>query len=344
MNKGGRFEHLFTPGKIGNVVVPNRIVMAPMATNYPSETGGITETLVDYYEQRAKGGTGLIIAENCCVDYPAGKSGAAQLRLDEDRFIPGISRLVEAVHYWGAKISIQINHSGPSGIPAKTQGKGPVGASPVTYSPHLVTPRMLERDEIEAIIEKYAQAALRAKKANFDAIEFHGAHAYLMAHFMSPYTNRRTDEYGGDIEGRLRMVIMVIRRTRELVGDGYPLMFRLSADEFIDGGRGVEESKQVVAILAAEGIDAFDVSAGPHPAMHPSGTLSIEPMAYEQGWRVYLAEEIRKAVDVPVIAVGVIRDPELAEEILAQGRADCVALGRGLIADPDWANKGRNGR
>jgi NADPH-dependent 2,4-dienoyl-CoA reductase/sulfur reductase-like enzyme len=165
-----------------------------------------------------------------------------------------------------------------------------------------------------------------------------------MAHFMSPYTNKRTDEYGGNIEGRLRLAVMVIRRARELVGDAYPFMFRISADEFIDGGRGVEESKQMVAILAAEGIDAFHVSAGTHPAMHPSGTLSIEPMAYEQGWRVYLAEEIKKAVDLPVIAVGVIRDPDFAEEVLAQGRADFVALGRGLIADPDWADKTRNGR
>lgn len=344
MRKAQKYEHLFTPGKIGNLVVPNRIVMAPMATNYPSETGGITEVLLDFYEQRAKGGTGLIIAENCCVDYPAGKGGATQLRLDEDRFIPGISRLTEAVHYWGAKISIQINHSGPSGIPAKTEGKGPVGASPVTYASHLVPPRMLEGDEIGAIIEKYAQAVLRAKKANFDAIEFHGAHGYLMAHFMSPYTNRRTDEYGGDVEGRLRLVIRVIRRTRELVGDDYPLMIRMSADEFIDGGRGVEESKHVASILAAEGIDAIHVSAGTHPAMHPSGTLSIEPMAYEEGWRVYLAEEIKKAVDIPVIAVGVIRDPDFAEEVLARGRADFVALGRGLIADPEWANKTRNGR
>lgn len=344
MVKSGKYQHLFNPGKIGNLLVPNRIVMAPMATNYPSETGGITEALVDYYEQRAKGGTGLIIAENCCVDYPAGKGGAAQLRLDEDRFIPGMSRLVEAVHYWGAKIAIQINHSGPSAVPAKTEGKGPVGASNITYAPHLSPPRMLEGDEIAAIIEKYAQAALRAKKANFDAIELHGAHAYLMAHFMSPYSNNRTDEYGGDIEGRLLFTVRVIRRTRELVGDEYPLMFRLSGDEFIAGGRGVEESKQIAVMLAVQGVDAFHVSAGTHAAAHPSGTVSIEPMAYEQGWKVYLAEEIKKVVNVPVIAVGVIREPDFAEEVLAQGKADFVALGRGLIADPNWVNKTRSGR
>ena len=340
----GKYRYLFQPGQIGTLTVPNRIVMAPMATNYPNEQGGVTDTLIDYYEARAKGGAGLIIVENCCVDHPAGKAGAVQLRLDEDRFIPGISRLVDAVHYYGAKIAIQINHSGPSTTPVKTGGKGPVGASTITYAAHLAPPRVLEREEIEGIIEKFGQAALRAKKANFDAIELHGAHGYLMAHFMSLYTNNRADEYGGDMKGLLLLPVKVIRRVRQLVGKSYPIIFRISGDEFIEGGRGIEESKQMAKMLEEEGVDAFHVSAGTHPAMHPSGTLSIEPMAYEQGWRVYLAEELKKAVRVSVIAVGVIRDPELADGILAQGRADFVALGRGLIADPDWPNKAKNGK
>jgi 2,4-dienoyl-CoA reductase-like NADH-dependent reductase (Old Yellow Enzyme family)/thioredoxin reductase len=314
-----------------------------MATNYPNESGGVTDVLIDYYEARAKGGAGLIVVENCCVDHPAGKAGAVQLRLDEDRFIPGMSRLVDALHYHGAKAAIQINHCGPSTTPVKTEGKGPVGASNITYASHLVPPRVLQREEIEVIIEKFAQAALRAKKAGFDTIELHGAHAYLMAHFMSPYTNNRTDEYGGDLKGRLLFPVKVIRRVREVVGQDYPIVFRISGDEFIKGGRRIEESKEIARLLANEGADCFHVSAGTHPAMHPSGTLSIEPMAYEQGWRVYLGEEIKKAVRVPVITVGVIRDPEFAEEILAQGRADFVAVGRGFIADPDWANKAKNG-
>lgn len=344
MKKRERYRNLFSPGQIGTLTVPNRIVMAPMATNYASETGGITEALMDYYEVRAKGGTGLIIVENCCVDSPGGRSGATQLRLDEDRFVPGISRLVEMVHLYGAKVAVQINHSGPAGVPAKTEGKGPVGASSITYSPRLFPPRVLDREEIEVIIEKYAQTALRAKKANFDAIELHGAHSYLIAHFMSPHTNSRTDEYGGDVEGRLRLPAKVLRRIRELVGDEYPVIFRISGDEFIEGGRGIEESKQIAPKLVGQGVDAFHVTAGTHTALHPSGTLSSDPMAYEQGWRVYLAEEIKKSANIPVIAVGVIREPDFAEEILAQKRADFVALGRGLIADPDWANKARSGQ
>ena len=282
---------LFQPGQIGILTIPNRVVMAPMATNYPNESGGVSDVLIDYYEVRAKGGVGLIIVENCCIDYPTGKSGAVQLRLDEDRFIPGMSRLVDAVHYHGAKIAIQINHCGPSTTPAKTEGKGPVGASNISYAPHLPLPRILQREEIEVIIEKFAQGVLRAQKAGFDAIELHGAHAYLMAHFMSPYTNNRTDEYGGELKGRLLFPIKVIRKVREAVGKEFPIVFRISGDEFIKGGRSIEESKEVATLLAHEGVDAFHVSAGTHPALHPSGTLSIEPMAYEQGWRVSLGEE-----------------------------------------------------
>jgi 2,4-dienoyl-CoA reductase-like NADH-dependent reductase (Old Yellow Enzyme family)/thioredoxin reductase len=339
----GKYTNLFSPGYIGTLAIPNRIVMAPMATNYASESGGATETLIDYYEARAKGGTGLIIVENCCVDYPGGKSGATQLRLDEDRFIPGISRLVDVLHYYGAKIAVQINHAGPSTSSVKKGGSGPVGASNIPYASYLAVPRTLESEEIQTIIEKFAQAALRAKKANFDAIELHGAHAYLLAHFMSPYTNQRTDEYGGDVQSRLLLPIKIIRRIRDLLGEDYPIIFRMSVDEFLVGGRGVEESKRVAAILANEGVNAFHVTAGTHPATHPSGTRCVEPMAYPQGWKVYLSEEIKKSVHLPVIAVGVIREPHFAEEILSQGKADFIALGRGLIADPDWANRVRNG-
>jgi 2,4-dienoyl-CoA reductase-like NADH-dependent reductase (Old Yellow Enzyme family)/thioredoxin reductase len=315
-----------------------------MATNYASESGGVTETLIDYYGTRAKGGSGLIIVENCCVDYPGGKSGATQLRLDEDRFIPGISQLVDAVHYHGAKIAIQINHAGPSTSPVKPGENAAVGASNFPYASYLAEPRALKIEEIETIIEKFAQAALRAKKAGFDAVELHGAHSYLLAHFMSPFTNHRTDEYGGDIQNRLLLPARILRRIRDLVGKDYPIIFRMSVDEFLEGGRGVEVSKRMAAMLANEGIHAFHATAGTHPATHPSGTCVVEPMGYAQGWKVNLSEEIKKVVHIPVIAVGVIREPHFAEEILSQGKADFVALGRGLIADPDWANKAANGQ
>lgn len=338
------YPHLFAPGRIGTLEIPNRIVMAPMATNYASETGGMTDDLISYYESRAACGVGLIIVENCCVDYPQGRGGATHIRMDRDAFIPGISRLVEAVHHHGAKIAIQVNHTGPAAVPSKNEGLGPVGASAITYSPRLPVPRILELEEIEAIIEKFARAVLRARKAGFDAVEIHGGHGYLLAHFMSSFSNKRTDEYGGDLQGRLRFSVRVIQRCRELVGNDYPIMVRMSGDEFLEGGRDLEESREVARIFAGEGIDAIHVTAGTHTALHPSGTYSADTIAYRQGWRVYLAEGIRGAVDIPVIAVGVIREPAFAEQILAEGRTDFVAIGRGLIVDPEWALKAREGR
>lgn len=339
-----RYPHLFSPGRIGTLEVSNRIVMAPMATNYASETGGMTDDLITYYERRAASGVGLIIVENCCVAYPQGKGGATQIRLDRDAFIPGISRLVEAVHHQGKKIAIQVNHSGPAAVPAKNGGLGPVGASSITYSPRLPIPRILAREEIDLIIEQFAQAVFRAKKAGFDTVEIHAGHGYLLAHFMSAFTNNRTDEYGGDLQGRLRFPLRVIRRCRELVGDDYPIMVRMSGDEFMEGGRDLEESKEVARIFSRAGFDAIHVTAGTHTALHPSGTATADTVAYEQGWRVYLAEEIKAVLDIPVIAVGVIREPAFAEEVLSEGRADFVAVGRGLIVDPDWALKAREGR
>jgi 2,4-dienoyl-CoA reductase-like NADH-dependent reductase (Old Yellow Enzyme family)/thioredoxin reductase len=350
MNEKGKYLKLFSPGFIGKLEIPNRIVMAPMATNYASETGGVTEALIDYYEARAKGGAGLVIVENCCVDYPIGKSGATQLRLDEDRFIPGISNLVDAVHHYGGKIAIQLNHAGPSSSPpgiASPPGTGDyesIGASNIPFASFLRAPRSLQGEEIDLIIEKFTQAAIRARKSNFDAIEIHGAHAYLLAHFMSPYTNHRIDEYGGDMQGRLLLPAKIVQRIRIVLGENYPIIFRISIDEFLDGGRGIDESKRMADLLVNMGVDAFHATAGTHPGTHPSGTHCVEPISYAQGWKVYLSEAIKETVHVPVIAVGVVREPHFAEEILSQGKADFVSLGRGLIADPEWPNKARRGQ
>lgn len=333
------YPHLFRPGKIGSLETSNRIVMAPVATNYASETGGVTPALIEFYERRAAGGVGLIIVENSCVDYPAGKGGATQLRLDDDSFIPGLSRLVDAVHHHHSRICIQINHSGPSGPAEKTMGQGPVGASDINFSPVLAPPRPLDLREIETIIEKYASAVLRAKKAGFDTVELHAGHCYLIAHFMSPFTNNRTDEYGGDFDRRLNFPVRIIRRCRELVGHDYPIMVRLSGDEFLEGGRGLEESKKVARVFEKETINAIHVTVGTHASVHPSGTCTADPVGYEQGWRVYTAEALKSVVDIPVIAVGVIREPWFAEQVLADGRADFIAIGRGLVADPDWVEK-----
>lgn len=334
------FSKLFEPGQIGGMRLKNRIIMPAMATNFASATGEVTQQMIDYYTARAKGGVGLVIVENTTVEYPQGRNGATQLRGDQDRFIPGLNRLAGAVHDNGAKVALQINHAGGITDERKTEGIKPVAPSPVASGRLGIVPRELISGEIEEIIDKYADAALRAKRAGFDAIEVHGAHGYLIAQFLSPYTNKRTDDYGGDLGHRAKFALEVIERVRDKVGSDFPIIFRLSGDEFIEEGRTLEESKALVPLLERAGIDALHVTAA--AAKNPSKQL--EPMSYPQGWRAYLAEEIKKEVSIPVITVGVIREPEIAERILEEGKADFIAVGRGLIADPEWANKAAQGR
>jgi len=311
-----------------------------MATNLANEDGSVSQRLIDYYVARARGGVGLIILENVQIDYPQGKNIACQLRLDDDKYMAGFFELAEAVHSYGAKIFMQIHHAGRQTTAGITEGLQPVAPSAVPCSFLGVQPRDLTINEIEEIIQKFVNTAVRAKGAMFDGIELHGAHGYLIGQFMSPRTNRRVDKYGGSFERRMRFPLEIIRRIKEAVGEDYPICFRFSADEFVEGGNTLEEGKQIAKVLEEAGVDVLHVSAGIYESMP---TL-LEPSRFEQGWRVYLAEEIKKVVSIPVITVGVIREPEFAEKIIAEGRADFVAIGRGLIADPEWPKKAKEGR
>lgn len=337
-----QFTKLFQRGFINHLEIKNRIIMAPIATNMASETGSITQRLMDFYLARAQGGVGAIILENVNVDYPTGKSGATQLRIDSIEFIPGLNSLVEYIKKFSedTRMGIQINHAGGLTAPAKTGGVQPVAPSPVPPKEGMLNPRELEEGDIEAIINKFGNAALRAKQAGFDFVEIHGSHGYLIDQFLSPYTNKRKDAYGKDFEGRLKFPLEVIRNVRSKVDDDFPVLFRLGCNEFIEGGRTLTWAKQVARILQDEGIDALHVTAGT-PRRQPTLT---ETFSYEQGWRVYLAEEIKKVVNIPVITVGVIREPQFAEDILQRGKADFVAMGRGLVADPTWPKKAKEGR
>lgn len=334
------FPNLFSEGRISNLTIRNRIVMPPMATNLANEDGSVSQRLIDYYVERAKGGAGLIILENVQVDYPQGKNVSCQLRLDDDKYMAGFFELAEAVHNYDTKIFMQIHHAGRQTTPGITEGLQPVSSSPVPCSFLGVQPRELTINEIEEIIQKFVNTAVRAKGAMFDGIELHGAHGYLIGQFMSPRTNRRVDRYGGNFERRMRFPLEIIRRIKEAVGNDYPICFRFSADEFIDGGNTLEEGKQIAKMLEEAGVHVLHVSAGIYESMP---TL-LEPSRFEQGWRVYLAEEIKKVVKIPVITVGVIREPEFAEKVIADGQADFVAIGRGLIADPEWPRKAQEGR
>jgi len=329
---------MFEPGTIGSLRVRNRLVMPAMATNFASAHGEPTDRLVSYYEARSRGGVGMVVVENASVDEPAGGNGAVQLRIDRDRYVPGLSQLVSRVQEAGAAIALQINHAGAVAKPERT-GVPAVAPSNVGWTPDTQRPTPLTVAAIERVIERYAEAAVRAKRSGFDAVEIHGAHGYLIAQFLSPLTNRRKDAFGGSVERRWRFAVDVVRAVRGAVGAGYPVLFRLSGDEFMPRGRTLDESVAMSPALVDAGVDALHISAG--TSANPE--VQLEPISYNEAWRAYLAAAIRDVVTVPVIAVGVFRRSKTVESALEEGSADFVAIGRGLIADPEWPNKVRRG-
>jgi 2,4-dienoyl-CoA reductase-like NADH-dependent reductase (Old Yellow Enzyme family)/thioredoxin reductase len=333
-----KYPKLFEPGRIGKIQIKNRLVMPPMATNFAGPFGEVTERIIRYYAERAKGGVGLIIVENVQVKYPEGKNVACQLRLDGDKYIPGFQELAEAVHAYGAKIFVQIHHAGRQYH--DIEGADGVAPSAIPDGFLQVPVRELTTTEIWDLVERFSDAALRVKRAGMDGVEFHGAHGYLINQFLSPHTNKRTDEWGGTFEGRMKFPLEIIKRSRQKAGPDFPFCFRLSADEFVPGGITLDLSKQIALRLEEAGIDVLNVSAGIYESIH----RFLDTMRFEEGWRVYLAEEIKKVVSIPVITVGGIRSPAVAEKILEQGRADFVAVGRTLIADPHWPMKAKEGR
>ena len=334
---------LFESIDIGAIEVKNRIVMPAMTTVFADENGAVTERLINYYAERAKGGAGLIVTDAACIDYPIGKlPHATQLRIDYDKFISGLSGLVKSVHSYEAKIALQLHHAGRQTTLEHTEGKQPVSASEVYDSAMNVQPRSLKINEVEGLIEKFGEGARRAKIAGFDAVEIHGAHGYLIQQFLSAYTNRRTDKYGGNLGRRMTFALEILRSVREKVGDGFPIMFRLSAEEHVEGGLTLRNTKVIAQILERAGVDALHISSGMDET--PPEHCAVPPMAVSRGCFAHYAAAIKKLVDVPIVTVGRINDPLLAENILQEGKADLVAMGRALIADPELPRKASEGR
>lgn len=329
---------LFKPIKVRSMEVKNRIVMPAMDTGYAAEHHSVTDQLIAYHVRRAKGGVGLVFTEFTAV-HPGGRSMPCQLGIFDDKFIPGLKRLTDAVHEFDTKIAMQLVHGGRQASRASA-GAQPVAPSPIPCPRFQEMPRELTIIEIRELVRAFAEGAWRAKEAGFDAVEIHGAHGYLIAQFMSPWANKRSDEYGGDLVGRLRFALEVTRAVREAVGPDFPISFRMSGDERVEGGRTIEETKLIALRLVEAGVDLLDISIGVAAAVE----WIIGPAVLEPGFNVYAAEAVKSVVDVPVITVGRINDPLLAGEILAQGRADMVAMGRALLADPDLPNKAAGGR
>lgn len=340
-----RLVKLLEPITIKGMRLKNRIVLAPMGTQYCDERGMVAERGLRFYEERAKGGASLIIFESTIVDR-ACRSRHESARMDSDECIPPFRQLVDLVHKYDAKIAIQLSHLGSFSAPAgshmlRRSSTGKAGATLwVSAGGAQDEVRMIRTEEIPSIIQKFVSAALRAKEAGFDAVEFHGAHGLLLNEFLSPMFNTRTDGYGGDLEGRMRLPAEIVRAVRKAVGPDYPLIYRISASEgYGDKGLDIEESKIACQRFVKEGIDVVHVSSGtavvdPFPQYPP-----FPPMRFPRGIFVEYAAQMKKAVSVPVIAVGRLPDPRLGEEILKQGKADLIGFARPLVTDPEMPLK-----
>lgn len=334
------YPRLFEPFTIGNMTIKNRIAMAPMETHLGSPDGAVNDAVTAYYQERARGGTGMVITEFTCVDAETGfSSNVPQLRLDNDRFKAGHARLVGAIHAAGAKAVLQMSHAGRQ-TKESVIGRQPVSASPIPLNSVYMNavPRQLEDAEIRYIISRYANTARLAVLAGYDGVMLHGAHGYLIQQFLSPLMNHRDDEWGGDFERRLRFATEVIKAVKAQLG-GRPLMYRMSVVDGVEGGITIEDSEKIAPRLCEAGVDAIDISWGFLESAH----LILEPMSVEEGDRLPYARRIREATGKPVITAGVMRWPDKCEQAVIDGDTDVVSLGRALLADPMWPIKAQRG-
>ncbi|HTX54902.1 MAG TPA: FAD-dependent oxidoreductase [Candidatus Baltobacteraceae bacterium] len=331
------FARLFSPGNIGTMRLPNRFVMPPMATNYADENGCVTDRQIAYYRERARGGAGYITFEHTAV-LQQGKAAVRMAMISSDEHVPGFKRLADAIHQEGGRLVIQINHGGRATASAFT-GMPLAAPSAIACPTRTEVPEAMSPEAIRDLIRAYTAAALRVKAAGADGIEVHMAHGYLLNQFLSPFSNQRTDEFGGSPEKRLGVPLEALRAVRQAVGAQFPVLCRISADEYVPGGLTLADSQKIARALEANGADAIHVSA----AVPASGYMPQPPYYLPEGVFAHLAAGIKSVVKVPVIAVGRIRTAALAETLLEEGKADFIAFGRALIADPRLPAKVRVG-
>ncbi len=330
-------DPLFEPIRINQLEVKNRIYLPAMhlamAQNFQ-----VTDQLVEFYAERARGGAGMITVGYATVDDLSGNTQNIGAHLDE--FIPGLARLAAAINDNGARSAVQLNHAGRYNFSFFLNGKQPVAPSPIASRMTKETPRELSRDEIKDIIRYFAEAALRVQKAGFHAVEVLSGTGYLISEFLSPLTNKRQDEYGGSLENRMRFGLEIMQAIRQKVGPAYPVIVRMNGNDFMPGGQGRLELQQYAkALVVQAGVDALCINVGWHEARVPQIVTSVP-----RGVFAYLARGIKELVSVPVIASHRINDPATAREIISDGMCDMVAMGRSLIADPFLPEKTRSGR
>lgn len=326
------FDHVLSPCKIGQLEIPNRFVMPGMGVNH---NGTVDEVTLSWYGARAKGGFGLIITEFFAIEK-RGIAVPGEIVFDNDELIPAISKLPEHIHSLGTgtKIFMQVHHAGRETTSYVT-GEQPVSASAIPCPVNRELVKELTTKETYELIEKFGDTALRAKKAGFDGIELHAGHGYLLTQFMSAYVNRRTDEFGGDLTGRAKFGVEVVKNIKKKCGDDFPVCMRLSGDEIVESGRHINETAQLAKLLEAAGVDAFNISTGVYAVMQ----YQVAPYPMVPGFNVNASKTVKKAVKVPVIAVGRINDPVLMDTLIEDGSCDFVALGRESIADNELPNK-----
>ena len=334
-----RMNPLLTPGRIGALEIRNRIVMPPMTTRLSDAEGHVTDDSIAYYMARVRGGVGLITVEMASPTR-AGRHRKRELGIYDDRFLPGLRRLTDAIHAGGGKCSIQLGHGGGH-TRQDICGETPLAPSPVPHPVFEVTnetivPKEMTLEDIRDTTAAFAAAAARAEKAGFDCVEIHAAHGYLISQFLTPFENRRTDAYGGSLENRARFGLEVLRAVKAAVA--IPVIFRISVDDYFPEGLVPADGIQAAAWAAQAGADALHVAAGHYRSL-PSAARMIPPMQYPDATFLDYAAQVKKQVAVPVIAVGRLGDPQIATAAVADGKADFVSLGRTLIADPEWVAK-----
>ncbi len=329
-----KLENLFKPINVGKEELRNRIVMLALTTGYNERDNTVGERIIKFYAERAKGGVGLIIVPFTAVDI----ASPALPGLFHDRFISSAHRLTDAVHAHGAKIAAQLLAQ-YHWVTAERRSAEVVGPSPVFNQMMRCTPRALTIEEIHRLVDEHGKAAWRARQAGFDAVELPIIGGYLLNRFLSPHSNRREDEYGGSLENRLRLPLEIIQAIKRTAGDDCAITCRLNVEEFMEGGHTIEDSEKVAPLLEASGVQAINVYVGWHECPVPTVQMSVPRGAF-----VYLAEEIKKAVNIPVIAANRINDPILADKILSEGKADLIGMARALLADPEFPNKAREER
>jgi 2,4-dienoyl-CoA reductase-like NADH-dependent reductase (Old Yellow Enzyme family)/thioredoxin reductase len=331
-------DKLFSPFTVKTIYLENRIVMPPLASFLIADDGSITDATIEHYRRRAAGGPAMVIMEACAVS-PEGIVSPHQPVIYDDRYIEGLSKIAAAIKKEGAVPALQIHHAGRQ-TSAKVIHRKPLAPSPLPCPAIRGDVEPLTIDGIQNLVQQFGGAAVRGYQAGFELIEIHGAHGYLVNQFLSNFSNIREDEYGGDLAGRTRFAREIVEEICMRTDNALPVSFKISAEEYVDGGLTTNESIEILKILIKAGIDLVQVSAG----NDVTPEWISQPMFMEKACLVESASQVKKAVDIPVMAVGRINDPQIADEIIRQGKADLVCIGRGLLADPEMPQKAKNGR